>query len=214
MDITLTFNETRVIGSLIEKEITTPDQYPLSLNALVNACNQKSNRDPVVELEESTVQQVIDELVRKRLVTEKSGFGSRVTKYQHRFANTEFSELQFSEQQLGVICVLFLRGAQTPGELRSRTSRLCRFADVHEVELTLRNLAEREEGPLVVKLPREPGRRESRYAHLFSGEVDISDAPEQVGSSAGRYEERIILLEQKIEEMSRQLERLVDRANT
>jgi len=211
VDITLTFNETRVIGSLIEKEITTPDQYPLSLNALVNACNQKSNRDPVVELDESTVQQVLDELVKKRLVTEKSGFGSRVTKYQHRFANTEFSELQFTEQQLGVICVLFLRGAQTPGELRSRTNRLCKFADMQEVESTLRSLMEREEGPLVVKLPREPGRRESRYAHLFSGEVDIPELPEQAGAPTGQYDERITLLEQKIEEMSQRLEKLANR---
>ncbi len=210
----LTFNETRIIGSLIEKEITTPDQYPLSLNALVNACNQKSNRDPVVELDEVTVQQVLDDLVKKRLVTEKSGFGSRVTKYQHRFANTEFSELQFTEQQLGVICVLFLRGAQTPGELRSRTTRLCRFADVHEVESTLRSLAEREEGPLVVRLPREPGRRESRYAHLFCGEVAVPEVPEQAGSATSGYEERIALLEQKIEEMSQRLEQLAERFET
>ncbi len=210
MDINLNFNETRVIGSLIEKEITTPEQYPLSLNALVNACNQKSNREPVVELDEDAVQQVLEELIRKRLVTEKSGFGSRVIKYQHRFANTEFSELQFTARELAVICVLFLRGAQTPGELRSRTSRLCEFADTQEVESTLRSLMEREKGPLVVKLPREPGKRESRYAHLFSGEVDVSKVPDQAGATTGRYDERITLLEQKIEEMSQRLERLAD----
>ncbi len=210
MDIILTFNETRIIGSLIEKEIVTPDQYPLSLNALVNACNQKSNREPVVELDENTVQGVLDELIKKRLVTAKSGFGSRVIKYQHRFANTEFSQLQFTGQQLAVICVLFLRGAQTPGELRNRTGRLCKFVDVREVEVTLRSLMERESGPLVVRLPREPGRRESRYAHLFSGEVDIPEMPEQAEVPSGRYDERISLLEQKIEEMSQRLERLAE----
>jgi uncharacterized protein YceH (UPF0502 family) len=137
VDITLTANEARVIGSLIEKEITTPDQYPLSLNALANACSQKSNREPVMELDEAQVQDVVDGLTRKHLVSEKTAFGSRVTKYRHRFCNTEFGELTFSPQELGLLCEMLLRGAQTPGELRSRASRLCRFRK----RCTLRNPA-------------------------------------------------------------------------
>ncbi len=177
MDMNLTLYQTRVIGCLIEKQITTPDQYPLSLNALTLGCNQKSNRDPVLELPESEVQQILDELNHKHMIRDASGFGSRVAKYQHRFCNTEFSELQFTEQQLAVVCVLLLRGPQTPGELRTRTQRLCRFADVQEVEAVLESLSTGAEGPFVARLPREPGKRESRYAHLFSGEVEADTAP-------------------------------------
>src|ERR1700749_2171248 len=171
MNIELTPIEARVIGCLIEKQITTPDQYPLSLNALVNACNQKSNRDPVLELEERIVQQTVDDLGRKHFVVEKSGFGSRVPKYQHRFCNTEYGTLKLDPQELAIVCELLLRGAQTPGELRSRASRMAPFTDVSEVEAALTRLSEREDGPFVTRLPREPGRREARYAHLFSGEV-------------------------------------------
>lgn len=177
MELELTLYQARVIGALIEKEITTPDQYPLSLNALTLACNQKSNRDPVLELDEGTVQQTLDELAAMRLVKEESGFGSRVPKYKHRFCNTEFSELQFSERELGIVCVMLLRGPQTPGELRTRTNRLCSFNDVQDVERTLQRLQTRENGPFVVKLSREPGKRESRYAHLFSGEVTADSMP-------------------------------------
>jgi uncharacterized protein YceH (UPF0502 family) len=171
MKIELNPLEARVIGCLIEKQITTPDQYPLSLNALVNACNQKSNRDPVLDLDEGMVQRTVDELSKQHFVIEKSGFGSRVPKYQHRFCNTEYGTLKFDEQELAIVCELLLRGAQTPGELRSRASRMGTFTDVSEVEAALTRLAEREGGPFVVRLAREPGRRESRYAHLFSGEV-------------------------------------------
>ena len=159
MQLTLTLNETRVLGSMIEKEITTPDQYPLSLNALTNACNQKSNREPVMALAETEVQETLDNLAKRRLIMEKSGFGSRVPKYQHRFAGTEFSEFRFDERELAVVCVLFLRGPQTPGELRSRTQRLCKFNDVGEVEAVLNELTHREDGPFVTMLAREPGRR-------------------------------------------------------
>jgi len=171
MKIEITAIEARVIGCLIEKQITTADQYPLSLNALVNACNQKSNRDPVLELEERTVQQTLDDLGRKHFIVEKSGFGSRVPKYQHRFCNTEYGTLKLDPQELAVVCELLLRGPQTPGELRSRAARMAPFSDVSEVEAALTRLSEREDGPFVVRLAREPGRRESRYAHLFSGEV-------------------------------------------
>jgi uncharacterized protein YceH (UPF0502 family) len=163
--------EARVIGCLIEKQITTPEQYPLSLNALVLACNQKSNRDPVLELTDQQVQGIVDGLARKHLIIEKSGFGSRVPKYQQRFCNTEFSALQFTPQQRAIVCELLLRGAQTPGELRSRASRMAPFSDVSEVESALEALSAHEAGALVLRLAREPGRRESRYAHLFSGAV-------------------------------------------
>ena len=139
----------------------------LSLNALVNACNQKSNREPVLELAELDIRAVIDELIRRRLVVNTAGFNARVPRYQHRFCNTEFGELKFSAQELGIICELLLRGPQTPGELRSRTNRLCSFDDVTEVDAVLATLIER--GPYgVVKLPREPGKRESRHTRTCS----------------------------------------------
>src|ERR1700749_5242847 len=141
MNIEFTPNEARVIGCLIEKEITTPDQSPLALNALTNACNQKTNREPVLELSETVVQQAVDSLMKKYMVSDKSaGYGGRVTKYRHRFCNTEFGPLKFSSQELGIVCVLLLRGPQTPGELRSRTNRLCEFADGEAVEDALRSL--------------------------------------------------------------------------
>jgi uncharacterized protein len=170
MRVELDSLEARVIGCLIEKQVTTPDQYPLSLNALVGACNQKSNREPVLNLDEATVQGTLDGLSRKHLLLERSGFGSRVPKYQHLFCNTEYGTLKFSPQELAVVCELLLRGPQTPGELRSRASRMAKFGDVSEVEAVLQALQDRESGPLVARLPREPGRRESRYMHLFSGE--------------------------------------------
>jgi uncharacterized protein YceH (UPF0502 family) len=180
MDIRLTPCEARVIGCLLEKQRTTPEQYPLSLNALTNACNQKSSRDPVLELDEATVQDTIDALMKKHYVIEKSGFGSRVTKYQHRFCNTEFGVLKFSEQELGVVCVLLLRGPQTAGELRTRTERLCKFQDIHEVEATLDQLMQRDDGPFVRQLPREQGKRETRFAHLFGSDTEIHEATADV----------------------------------
>jgi len=176
MNILLSANEARIIGCLIEKEITTPDQYPLSLNALTNACNQKTNRDPVLKLSEAEVQSVVDALMKKYLVTDKAGFGGRVTKYKHRFCNTESGSFKLSPQELGIVCVLLLRGPQTPGELRSRTNRLCEFSESEAVEAVLQHMMSREDGPFVARLPRAPGARESRYAHLFSG--NIESAPE------------------------------------
>ena len=173
MNIELSPIEARVIGCLIEKQITTPDQYPLSLNALVNACNQKSNRDPVISADDAEIQATLDHLIRKHLVIEKSGFGSRVPKYQHRFCNTEFGTLKLTPQELAIVCELLVRGPQTPGELRTRAARMAPFADVEQVETALESLSSRADGPFVVRLPREPGRRDSRYAHLFSGAVTI-----------------------------------------
>jgi len=137
MKIELSALEARVIGCLIEKQITTPDQYPLSINALLNACNQKSNREPVLALNEPEVQRLLDDLQRKHLVIENSGLGSRVRKYQHCFCNTTFSSLQFTPPEQAIICELLLRGAQTPGELRSRAARMAAFADAAEVEAAL-----------------------------------------------------------------------------
>lgn len=212
MDITLTSLEARVIGSLIEKEITTPDQYPLSLNALVNACNQKSNREPVMELEEAQVQEIADALIKKHMVSEKTAFGSRVTKYRQRFCNTEFGMLTFNPQELGLICVLLLRGAQTPGELRTRSSRLCHFEEVREVEAVLERLMEREDGPFVARLAREPGKRESRYVQLFSeapqaGEILAARGEAGTTDEVGRIER----LEQQVGTLFREVQELRER---
>ncbi|MDP9014797.1 MAG: DUF480 domain-containing protein [Pseudomonadota bacterium] len=220
MNIELSAADARVIGCLIEKEITTPDQYPLSLNALTNACNQKTNREPVLELTEATVQQTVDSLMRKHLVSDRSaGYGGRVTKYKHRFCNTEFGSLKFSKQELGIICVLLLRGPQTPGELRSRTNRLCEFADAGEVEAALKGLMEREDGPFIARLPRAAGARESRYAHLFSGIIEsVPESADPVDSSAAgatpSLSQRLALLEDRVAEMRLELDALKSVAAT
>lgn len=215
MKIILTDLEARVIGCLIEKQITTPDQYPLSLNALVNACNQKSNRDPVMELGEAQVQQVLDGLSRKHLVVEKSGFGSRVPKYQHRFCNTEFGDLRLDPQELAILCELLVRGPQTAGELRARASRMAPFTDVSQAEAALARLAERADAPLVVRLPRRAGRRDSEWAHLLGGPVSVSAGEEESGpasapevSSSGRGDERLTALENEVRALRADLEEL------
>jgi hypothetical protein len=212
MDIHLTPLEARVIGCLIEKQHTTPEQYPLSLNALVNACNQKSSRDPVLDLDETTVQATLDALMKKHYVSEKSGFGSRVTKYQHRFCNTEFGTLKFSGQELGIVCVLLLRAAQTPGELRTRTERLCRFADVHEVEATLDQLMQRDDGPFVARLAREPGKREVRYVQLFTGAPEEFEAVTDTATSAlagdTAQDDRLERLEQVVDRLREEVDTL------
>jgi uncharacterized protein YceH (UPF0502 family) len=217
MNIELSPLEARVIGCLIEKQITTPDQYPLSLNALVNACNQKSNRDPVMEVDEVTIQGTVDQLARKHFVVEKSGFGSRVPKFQHRFCNTEYGTLKLTAQELAIVCELLLRGPQTPGELRTRASRMAPFSEVGQVEAALESLRTREDGPFVVRLPREPGRRDSRYAHLFSGAVAvpaIEDEPQTVAvsnvaaetpSRLDRLEEQVRRLREELDDMKRRL---------
>jgi uncharacterized protein YceH (UPF0502 family) len=223
---TLSPEEIRVIGCLLEKESTTPDQYPLSLNALTTACNQKSARDPVMRLSPDEVQRVTDGLVKKYLVSDRAGFGGRVTKYKHRFCNTEFGALQLSDQERGTLCVLMLRGPQTPGEIRARTQRLCEFGDVDEVESVLGALASHEAGPFVTRLPREPGKREARYAHLLGGPVAAahaaaheepmpaahpqrSDPPSPAGEPAGSRESleaRVAALEEALAELRRRLD--------
>ena len=147
MDFNFSQNEARVIGCLLEKEVTTPDQYPLTLNALTTACNQKSNRDPVLALDDATVLDTVEQLKEKRIINDVSSFGSRVAKFQHRFCNTEFGSLQFSKQERAAICVMLLRGPQSAGEIRTRTNRLCSFSDVKEVEAVLDGLASHPKGP-------------------------------------------------------------------
>ena len=221
MRIELDSLEARVIGCLIEKQITTPDQYPLSLNALVSACNQKNNREPVMSLDEPTVQRTLDALSRKHLILERSGFGSRVPKYQHLFCNTEYGSLKFSPQELAIVCELLLRGPQTPGELRSRASRLAPFTDVSEVEAALQALLERESGPLVARLAREPGRRESRYMQLFGGEPPPQPAtaeatPDDVAPHAIEGEtltSRVARLEEEVRQLRAELTEIRSRSH-
>ena len=206
MNIELSPIEARVIGCLIEKQITTPDQYPLSLNALVNACNQKSNRDPVMSADEGTIQTTLDHLIRKHFVIEKSGFGSRVPKYQHRFCNTEFGPLKFTPQELAIVCELLVRGPQTPGELRTRAARMASFSELGQLETALESLSSRADGPFVVRLPREPGRRDSRYAHLFSGAVTISALTEESTATASApAPSRLERLEEEVRQLKEEL---------
>ncbi|MGH8232042.1 MAG: YceH family protein [Steroidobacteraceae bacterium] len=183
MTMELSAHEARVIGCLIEKQITTPEQYPMSINALTNACNQKSNRDPVLQLSEAEVQSAVDALSRRHLLLEKSGFGSRVQKYQQRFCNTEFSVFQFSPQERAILCELLLRGPQTPGELRSRAARMAEFTDAEQAGAVLEGLAQRPAGALVLRLAREPGRREARYAHLFGDAPEAADAAQDTAAA-------------------------------
>jgi len=206
----LSLHETRVLGALIEKEHTTPDNYPLSLNSLTSACNQKSSRDPVLSLSQDEVQNIVDDLVKKHLVINDEHGGKRSAKIRHRFGNTEFSKLRFNPQQLAILTLLFLRGPQTPGELRTRAARQCQFNDVQEVESALEQLINHEQGPFVVKLAREPGQSACRYAHLFSGPV-TSAVVTATDSSALSANESIALssrvdeLEQEVATLKAQL---------
>lgn len=210
MKYELNAREARVIGCLLEKQVTTPDQYPLSLNAITLACNQKTNREPVMELSESEVQQILDLLLRKHFLRTLSGFGNRVVKYEQRFCNSEFGQLKLSPAELAVIATLLLRGAQTPGELRTRANRMHEFSDVSEVEQVLQQLAAREDGPFVARLAREPGKRESRFMHLFSGQPDAA-APALASEDDGELGARISALESDVAELKRQLQQLLAR---
>lgn len=210
MKYELSAKEARVIGCLLEKQVTTPDQYPLSLNAITLACNQKTNREPVMDLSESEVQQLLDLLLRKHFLRTLSGFGNRVVKYEQRFCNSEFGQLKLSPAELAVIATLLLRGAQTPGELRTRTNRMHEFSDVSEVEQVLQQLATREDGPFVVRLAREPGKRESRFMHLFSGQVD--EAPLALEPEIDdELSARVSALEIEVAELKRQMQQLLAR---
>ncbi len=211
MKYQLSATEARVIGCLLEKQVTTPEQYPLSVNAVTMACNQKTNREPVMNLGEHEVQDILDELVKRHYLRTVSGFGNRVTKYEQRFCNSEFGDLKLSAAEVAVITTLLLRGAQTPGELRTRASRMHEFADVQEVEQTLDGLATRDDGPYVVRQAREPGKRESRYMHLFSGEIDISVKSVAADITAGEDDlvARVEALEDEVAGLKQRLDALL-----
>lgn len=210
MKYELTATEARVIGCLLEKQVTTPEQYPLSVNGVVTACNQKTNREPVMNLSESDVQEQLDNLVKRHFLRTVSGFGNRVTKYEQRFCNSEFGNLKLSAAEVAIITTLLLRGAQTPGELRSRASRMYEFSDMAEVESMLENLANREDGPYVIRLAREPGKRESRYMHLFCGEVDEAiAAADEPPVASGDLQARVEALETEVAELKQRLDSLL-----
>jgi uncharacterized protein YceH (UPF0502 family) len=207
--------EVRVIGCLIEKSVFTPDQYPLTLNALTSACNQKSARSPVMALQPGDVQHTIRGLEIRHLVRTEENFKSGAEKHSQRFCNTRYCEFQFSPAELAIVCLLLLRGPQTPGELRARSGRLHTFADNAEVVVALDGLMGREADALVVKLPRLAGRKDSEYMHLFAGPVDIeahvSAAKENKPATASRrgdvaeLTERVDRLETELAELKEQL---------
>jgi uncharacterized protein YceH (UPF0502 family) len=192
--------EVRVLGALIEKDITTPDYYPLSLNALVNACNQKNNRDPVMTLDEDAVRAALDSLQMQRLAGPASGADGRVTKYEHRLQEV----FNFDRREIAILCVLLLRGAQTPGELRGRTERMYRFEELEDVLATLDRLSQRQP-PLVAVLPRQPGTKESRYMHLLADAAPAEVAPLRVQGSPSAGDDRIAILENDVAELRREL---------
>jgi uncharacterized protein YceH (UPF0502 family) len=212
----LTDIEARIIGCLIEKSITTPDLYPLTLNALINACNQKSGRNPVMALQPGEVQHALGVLEAKHYVRRDENFKSRTEKYTQRFCSTRYSNLQLDKAEVAIVCLLLLRGPQTPGELRARSGRLHNFADNGEVSTALAGLVERDGESLAVKLPKSPGRKDAEYMHLFSGPVDLeahaSQARAEVNSgsserhSVAELAERVSQLEADVVALKAQLE--------
>lgn len=211
MDLMLNSVEVRVLGSLIEKQLTTPEYYPLTLNALTNACNQLSNRDPVVSYDDKTVARALEGLREKKLAWMVTSPGNRVPKYEHRMTGT----LNLSPAEVAVMCVLMLRGPQTVGEIRGRTGRMHQFQDLQEVESALEGLMSRKGGPVIARLARQPGAKESRYAHVLCGTVEIEQSEAQAQPKLERAtvevraeNERITMLEEEVENLRRQLEQL------
>jgi hypothetical protein len=214
--ITLSAQQCRIIGVMLEKETTTPEQYPLSVNAITTGCNQKSNREPVMSLADSEVQNVVDELAKMNQLMVDHKASGRVSKYFHLFCDTEFGSLKFTAQQRAIICVLLLRGPQTPGELRTRTNRLADFSDVGEVEIALNQLQDLNSQPLVKKLEREPGKRDCRYVHLFSDidesysvessstQADVSpvETNNQLAQRVTELEQQVVLLTQQVADLT------------
>jgi uncharacterized protein len=203
----LSATEVRVLGSLIEKDITTPDYYPMSLNALINACNQKNNREPVTSLGESEVREALDGLQNQGLAGPAHGADSRVTKFEHR----AYEKLNLGRREIAVLCVLLLRGSQTPGELRGRTERLYNFEDLADVQSTLQRLMEREP-PLVRVLPRQPGTKEARYIHLLVGVESLADSalaepvpePARGASRVDELEKEVVEIRREISDLKQQ----------
>lgn len=207
MNIELTANEARVIGCLMEKSVITPDQYPLSLNALVNACNQKSSREPVMSLEPGAVQRTVNDLIAKRLVMTQE-FGSRVEKYQQRLCNTHFAEIKYTPAEFAVVSLLLLRGPQTPGELKAHSGRLHEFADPAEVEAALQSLMTRADGPFVARLPREPRRKDHAYAHLFGGTIEsapLETRPTESAEPTASRPSALAALEARVAKLEQEL---------
>jgi uncharacterized protein YceH (UPF0502 family) len=212
MNIQLTPEEARIIGCLLEKAVTTPDQYPLTLNALTNACNQKSSRNPVMTLHQGDVQRTVRELKDKHFVSIEQGFKNDTEKYTQRLCNTLLSECQFDQAEYAIVCLLLLRGPQTPGELRSRSGRLHGFEDNNQVVESLKALMDREGGPVVARLPRQSGRMDHEYAHLFSG--DIESTPEEATvvqrAPAANRDQQISKLEDRLDTLEKALIQLAE----
>lgn len=216
MPSTLSVEEARVIGCLIEKSVITPDQYPLTLKGLTTACNQKSARDPVMALQQGAVQRTARLLEAKHFVRAEENFKRGTEKYKQRFCNSRYSDYQFDSPQLAIVCLLLLRGPQTPGELRAHSGRLHTFSDNNAVMDTLNSFMERDGDPILVKLPRTPGRKDAEYMHLFSGEIDVNAYASQKRVSAvsgpptptsrSDVEQRITILENEIVELRKLLE--------
>jgi uncharacterized protein len=200
MNEILTFEEIRVIGSLIEKELTTPEYYPLTVNALKNACNQKSNRDPVVSFDESIVENTLDKLREKSFASRITGSDIRAPKYRQVFTEA----MNFSSEEIAVMCVLMLRGPQTPGEIKSRSSRMFNFRNLTQVDDVLQKLMNREK-PLIIKLPRQTGMKESRYMHLLSGEPEIITPVNEIKDTSSNDNDRITKLEAELESLKNEV---------
>lgn len=216
MTIELDPTQLRVLGCMLEKAVLTPDQYPLTLNALVSACNQKSSRDPVMTLESGTVLRTLRQLEDRHLVASNENFRSRVEKFQQRFCNTPYADYQFEPDEYAVITLLMLRGEQTPGELRSRSGRLHEFADNAAVQETLERLLHREGGPLVARRPRAPGRRDHCWVHCFGGAVEsvaaeVAEAPASRPAGASRND-RLDALEARVARLEAALAALTGQA--
>jgi uncharacterized protein YceH (UPF0502 family) len=207
IDFSLSPEELRILGCLMEKALTTPDQYPLTLNALTNACNQKSSREPVMSLDQGGVARAARQLEEKALISTSEG-KSNVVKHTQRFCNTLLSELQFTPAEYAVVCLLMLRGPQTPGELRTRSARLHAFENNDEVKDVLQALMQEERGPLVARLALKPGRRDHEYTHLFAGEIDsVPEEPSVVESSPAisHKDDRLARLEARVSSLERAL---------
>ncbi len=219
MTPTLNEIEARIIGCLIEKSIVTPSQYPLTLNGLLNACNQRSGRNPIMALKLGELQTTLRSLEIQNLTRKEENFKSRAEKFVHRFCNTRYSELQFDPAQLAIVCLLLLRGPQTPGEIRARSGRLFEFADNDSVVAALNELMNGEGDPTVVQLPRTPGRKDSEYMHLFSGPVDLEkhaadaaanqDARSDSRTSTAELEQRVAALEEEVATLKARLDPVV-----
>lgn len=200
--------ELRVLACLMEKSVLTPDQYPLTLNALTNACNQKSSREPVMALEKGEVQRAIRDLEAKHLVQTDENFKRGVEKYKQRFCNTSFSEVQLEADEFAILTLLILRGPQTPGELRARSGRLHSFEDNNAVVEIAEKLVARTKGSLLVKLPRVAGRKDAEYMHLLGGEVDVESHLEKSAAARASVAPRASVLEQRVSDLEAEVARL------